>query len=124
MIMDDLHDEEELNKLLEMVIVQERPFTSSIPLIGGLIVRFRTAWNNIATRWYMLPILEQQNRVNQLLARSLQDIDARLIAQDREQSMAAQDLAQIVTQIKQMNALLTRIEQRLAALEEKTTNGT
>jgi GT2 family glycosyltransferase len=39
-------------------------FESSVPLVAAL----RTAWNNIATRWAVAPILAQQNALNVALA--------------------------------------------------------
>ena len=44
--------------------VVEQPFTSSVPVIGPLLVRFRTFWNNIATTWYVRPLTQQQNEYN------------------------------------------------------------
>jgi GT2 family glycosyltransferase len=48
--------------------LRERPFASQVPLLGPLIARFRAAWNNVATRWYVLPLLWQQMEVNRRLA--------------------------------------------------------
>jgi hypothetical protein len=36
-----------------------------------MIARLRTAWNNIATRWYVRPSLDQQTRYNLALQRAL-----------------------------------------------------
>jgi len=44
--------------------IQEQPFESSVPVIGLLIVAFRNAWNNVAARWHVRRILNQQNRYN------------------------------------------------------------
>lgn len=48
-------------------VLREHKFRSRLPLLAGL----RTAWNNVATRWYMLPVLEQQTRFNLATRRSL-----------------------------------------------------
>ncbi len=45
--------------------LQEVRFTSNVPLVGGLIVATRRAWNWMSTRWYVLPLLKQQSRYNE-----------------------------------------------------------
>ncbi|GJM41523.1 MAG: hypothetical protein DHS20C20_18050 [Ardenticatenaceae bacterium] len=82
---------ETLNRLMIDLMAQEplheRPFTSDAPLIGPLIVAFRNAWNWVSTRWYVLPIMQQQIQINQqmqLVINELtqrQELDARRIAQ-------------------------------------------
>ena len=47
--------------------LQEQPFHSDKPLVGRLIVWFRTLWNNVATRWYIIPIMQQQTAINHRL---------------------------------------------------------
>lgn len=97
--------------------VMERPFSSSTPLIGPLIARFRTAWNRISTQWYVRPLLAQQNRYNRLVAERLQDVDARLIAQDRALTQLTHDAAELTAQLVQLNRQLAALDRRLAALE-------
>jgi GT2 family glycosyltransferase len=46
----------------------ERPFVSSVPLLGSLIARFRETWNSVAARWYVRGILNQQLQINRRLA--------------------------------------------------------
>lgn len=108
--------------LSEKAVVQERPFTSTTPLIGSLLAWFRARWNNVSTTWYVRPLLQQQNEFNQLLLRHLQtfsqemqttitQLDERLVAQDHDLVANTRQMAELTMQIKQMNA-------RLAALEE------
>ena len=85
---------ENANWLLEKSQVQERPFTSNTPLIGSLIVRFRTFWNSIAAKWYIRPLLQQQNSFNRLTVSQLREHDQWFMMQDREISDMAHDLAQ------------------------------
>lgn len=47
--------------------VTERPFTSPFPLVA----QFRSLWNSIAAKWYVRPLLAQQNEFNQLVAEQL-----------------------------------------------------
>lgn len=54
----------------------ETTFRSSVPLLAGL----RTRWNNIATRWYVRPNLDQQTRYNLALARAARLMSEQLAA--------------------------------------------
>jgi hypothetical protein len=56
--------------------VVEKPFTSSTPIVGPLLVRFRTFWNNIATTWYVRPLTQQQNEYNYQVWERLQEMRA------------------------------------------------
>jgi hypothetical protein len=112
------------NRLAEKSQVVERPFTSNVPLAGPFIARFREAWNSVSTRWYVRPLLAQQNAYNQMVAEQvrelhgrLQDLDGRLIVQDKEQTNLVHDTAELTTQLIQMNRRLEVIEQRLTRLE-------
>ncbi|MCA9958887.1 MAG: hypothetical protein KC443_07630 [Anaerolineales bacterium] len=102
-------------------VVTERPFTSTTPLIGPLLARFRALWNSISTQWYVRPLLAQQNAYNRLLADRLQDIDTRLVAQDHELTQLVHDTAELTTQVIQMNRRLAAIETHLAALSTQHT---
>ncbi len=110
--------------------VQERPFTSQTAVIGPLIARLRTIWNNIATKWYVRPIVQQQNEFNRLtvthleeIADRFEDLDGRLIAQDKDQSTLAHDLGELTTQLIQTNRLLQSIDDRLSRLEQGGNTG-
>lgn len=101
--------------------IKEQPFVSETPVIGPLLVRFREAWNNVASKWFVRAILQQQNEFNALLVSRLHDIDERLIAQDRDTTLLRHDLAEVTVQLIQTNRLLAGIEERLARLESRTT---
>lgn len=107
----------EEDPLLEKSQVQERPFTSGTPLVGGLIAWLRTQWNNVATTWYVRPLLAQQNEFNRLVVEELHQQDAWLVTQDREQAMLLRETAVITTQVSQLQQRLRAIEQRLSRLE-------
>jgi hypothetical protein len=60
-----------LNKLKDQITsvqarqaLQEKPFVSSIPLLGHIIVKLRAAWNWMSTKWYVRPLIHQQNEFN------------------------------------------------------------
>ena len=107
----------EKDPLLEISQVQERPFTSGVPLLGGLIAWLRTRWNNVATTGYVRPLLVQQNEFNRLIVAQLHEHDAWLITQDREQTALVRETAVIATQAVQLQRQLHSLEQRLGRLE-------
>lgn len=53
--------------------VTPQPFRSETPIIGPLIVWFRRLWNQVATRWFVLPMVEQQNAYNRTLLQALEE---------------------------------------------------
>lgn len=108
-----------LDELLAKGQVRERPFVSHIPIIGRLIAWFRAAWNSVSTKWYVLPLLQQQNEFNaqlvsylRALEERLDDLDERLISMDRDQTALARNVSELTLQLVQMTRLLTAIEAR------------
>ncbi len=108
---------EDADWLLEKSQVRERPFTSTTPIIGPLLVRFREAWNSVATKWYVRPLLQQQNSFNQLVVSQLHEHDQWFVLQDREQTALANELAQISAHLGQVNRRLQQLEKQLTLLE-------
>lgn len=53
--------------------VTPQPFRSETPIIGPLIVWFRRMWNQVATKWFVLPMIEQQNAYNRTLLQALEE---------------------------------------------------
>lgn len=94
--------------------IEERPFHSELPLIGPLIAGFRSLWNNVATRWYVRPLLDQQNEFNRILVERIQEQEGRLIALDREQTLLRHDLAENEAQLVHLQQRLQRAEEQLA----------
>jgi GT2 family glycosyltransferase len=100
----DALDSAALAGLAEAATLVERPFVSTVPLFGPLIARFRTAWNNVASRWYVGYVMEQQNAFNALAVRQLETYELEL----REQ------LALLEEQVVEQEELRRRV-QELAA---------
>ena len=71
-----LHLAQRDRALQQNAYIQEQPFTSATPLIGPLLVKLRTLWNNIATTWYVRPLLQQQNDFNARLFQRLEELTA------------------------------------------------
>ncbi|MCB9422046.1 MAG: hypothetical protein H6667_19755 [Ardenticatenaceae bacterium] len=97
--------------------IQERPFSSETAVIGRLIARVREMWNNISTKWYVRPLLQQQNEFNHLIVNAIHEHDDWLIALDQEQTDLTHNTAELTTQLIQMNRLLHSIDERLSRLE-------
>ncbi len=97
-----------LARLAEAAVVVERPFASHVPLLGPLIARFRTAWNNVASRWYVLHVVEQQNAFNQLAVRQLETYELEL----------AEQLALLEEQVVEQEALRRRVAELAAQVAE------
>jgi hypothetical protein len=110
--------------LLERARVEERPFPSPTPVVGPLLDWLRGLWISVAARWYVRPMLEQQNEFNRLVvthlraqADHLYAQDAPLIAQDRAFVAQTRATAELTAQLIQLNRRLAALEARLDALE-------
>jgi hypothetical protein len=57
-----------LDEARREAVLHEHEFRSALPLVAAL----RRLWNNVATRWYVLPMLHQQTRANLALQRGLE----------------------------------------------------
>lgn len=116
-------EEKEVSDDYEWLIIKsqvaERPFTSETAVIGSLIARFREWWNNISTKWYVRPLLLQQNEFNHLIAQSIHEHDDWLIGLDREQTALTRSTAELTAQLIQMNRLLNSVDERLSRLETR-----
>ncbi|HHH41733.1 MAG TPA: hypothetical protein ENK56_06980 [Chloroflexi bacterium] len=87
--------------------VREQPFRSDKPFIGPLIVRVRSLWNSVATKWYVRPLIQQQNAIN----RRLVEINRQLreeVEQLREELQVAQEtivaLDRELTEVRRLQA--------------------
>lgn len=66
--------QERSRRLNALRVVQEPPSTSKVPIVGPLLAWLRSLWNRLATRWYVRPLLEQQNRFNQELVQAFDEL--------------------------------------------------
>lgn len=123
------HLHEELIAGLEAAqMVRGQPFRSDVPGVGWLIAWFRSAWNSISTKWYVLPLLQQQNEFNAALVHYLRAVqhatdarqersdalgeivEQRLIDLDRDQAILAQNVAELSYQLRRLNRSLATAE--------------
>ncbi len=95
--------------------LRSQPFTSNAPLIGPLIARFRTAWNDVASRWYLDHLMSQQNDFNRLAVEQIETYEAEL----REQVELLEEQIVIVAEgqqrVQELEAQLADLERELAA---------
>ena len=103
--------------LLEKGTVVEQPFVSNTPIFGPLIAWFRTQWNNVAAKWYVRPMLSQQNEYNRLLVERVRDFETYTYElsseQDHDLSRLRHDVAALHLQLKQLNRQLDELNDRL-----------
>lgn len=102
-------------------LIEERPFTSSAPLIGPLIVWLRTQVNNAGPRWHVRQLLAQQVEFNGAVTRALSETattaQSAALSAEASSALLASRLAAVVAQQAELIARLRTLEQRLAALE-------
>jgi GT2 family glycosyltransferase len=104
--------------LLAAATLEARPFVSTAPLIGPLIARFRTAWNNVASRWYIQHVIDQQNEFNRLAVAQLAE---QLTAYEREARQQLELLEQQIVERTEMEQRLQQLSAQLVELERRLT---
>ena len=91
---------ESLNQLMINLLAQEplheQPFTSTAPLVGPLIVALRRAWNWMSTRWYVLPIMNQQAETNHKMILLLNELV-------QQHELDTQRIAELEARLAQLN---------------------
>ena len=97
--------------------VQEVPFASSLPLVA----RLREAWASVAARWFVRPLVQQQNVANRALLAELRAAEQRLrdqaaiaLAQQAETAELAAQQAELQAELAELVGLVTAVEERLA----------
>ncbi len=104
---DDRFDRARLDELAGRAALREYEFASAAPGVGGLVARFRNAWNSVATKWQVRPLLAQQSAFNAALVEWLarrqmgqgaageRDLDAERIGLDRTATALNRDVATV-----------------------------
>lgn len=106
---------QDVQALVERAVVQERPFTSPIPLVAWL----RERWSRVAAKWMVRDMVQQQNTFNQQLVGRLQEQIERLLSQEQGQAELVADTQALLSELRALNRQLSAIEARLARLEEE-----
>ena len=55
-------------------IIREVPFSSSVPVVGKLVVALRNLWNWVSTKWYVRALVQQQVEFNALVAQAFNEM--------------------------------------------------
>jgi hypothetical protein len=119
------------HELQSLAYVRAQPFASETPVIGRLIVLVRELWCNVATRWYIHPILRQQNDFNQALVdlfremyetqndtrQRLEQVEQRLVSMDRDMTLLARKMAEGEYRARQGELEANALASRLGKLE-------
>ncbi|MFN8483724.1 MAG: hypothetical protein U0768_11860 [Anaerolineae bacterium] len=82
-----------LDVLERQAAVFERPFLSQVPVLGPAIAGVREGWNSVSTKWYVRPMLQQQNEFNLAVVRLLGDLTRQVAA--LEERLAALEAAAV-----------------------------
>ena len=93
--------------------VQPLSFQSSVPVIGSFIAALRTAWNSVATKWQIRHVLDQQNRFNLIVYRSLGDLAQAAQTVSDKTDWLSQVGQQLVEQVDGVSEQLEELELRL-----------
>lgn len=84
--------------------LEEFEFRSTVPVIGPLIGRFRSLWFNVAARWAIRYLAQQQDQINRSLARQQEQIAQRLAQQQAvlvaEQGLLAEEMVRLILQLR------------------------
>ncbi len=118
--------------------IQERPFVSYTPVVGRFIAWFREQWNSVAAKWYVRPMIQQQNAFNHVLVQMLQELvdiqadlnreiyerldelDQRAIGSDHDITLSARIIAEDGHRLRQLQKRLEQLEETLLNMHRKT----
>jgi O-antigen biosynthesis protein len=99
-------------------LVQEQPFRSGAPFVGRFVIYLRSRFNNLSTRWYVQPILQQQNEFNQAAYRALEDVERQIENLDAPMVMHNAIVYERLSRLeKTTNDRLDAVDERLARIE-------
>ena len=94
--------------LLDLMIehrLQEPNFTSALPVLGSLIVLLRRAWNWMSTKWYVIPIMQQQSGINAQMTLLMQQIIEWHAVSRQEIAQLEARVATLEAQLRQQDAV-------------------
>jgi len=110
--------EELLSHLHANWTLKEQPFHSDALLIGPAIAGLREAFNNISTRWYVLPLVQQQTEFNAQVVTMLAALESGLAISLASLNVRNLDMAELVQELSTLAERLQTIERRLSKAEK------
>ena len=109
----------ELESLDSAGQVTPRSFTSQVPILGPLIVAVRNFVNNLATRWYVQALLDQQVAFNADVTRVLAQTS---LMAEHQSGFLAENLAGLQWQVLALEARVAELEEELERRTRNTTD--
>lgn len=101
-------------------LVEERPFRSSVPVIGPVVAWLRSRLNDAGPRWHVRAILAQQIEFNAAVYRAVRAIateaDAGQLQTQATAAVLTERLEALATEQQRLLDRLQSLEQRLTAL--------
>lgn len=110
------HQTEEVATLAQRATLDEWRFSSDKPLVGSLIAAFRQRWHDVAGKWALRHLRQQQERFNHLLLRLLQQQAAGAVARDDQIHSNAADIDAL---LRELLALQRSLAETITGLQEK-----
>jgi GT2 family glycosyltransferase len=86
----------------QIPVLREHDFRSNMPVVGPLIQLARRGLYRLTAQWAVRVAVEQQNRINQMIAQRLEEYDARLIALDSDLTHLSRSLAEMAVQVRHL----------------------
>ncbi len=99
--------------------VTPRPFTSQVPVFGPLIVAVRNFVNNLATRWYVQSLLDQQVAFNASVTRLLEQTS---LLPEHQSGFLAEQVAGLQWQVLALERRVAELEEELERRTRDTTD--
>lgn len=97
-------------------VLREHEFSSAVPFVGGLIARFRRAWNSVSTRYYVISVITQQMAFNQLSVDLLTQLGQGI---ERQEGALAAWVSQASRELQELRARVEASELREKELREE-----
>lgn len=79
--------------------LREFTFRSTVPLLGPFIARLRDLWYNVAARWAVRDLIQQQEAINRQLAAYIQALEQRITALVEENALLARESARTMQRL-------------------------
>lgn len=97
--------DEALLSLATHTELSETHFTSNVPMLGPFIVAVRRWWNWMSTKWYVLPVLQQQSQINARMSLILDSLA-------HWQTLNTKSLARLQARVTELETRLEKLENR------------
>lgn len=101
----------------ELPEIREHDFQSRVPVLGPIIQFIRRALYQLTAKWGIVVVIDQQNRMNQMIMQHLnrqaceldtrlRELDDRLIDQDRDLAYLSRTIAELELRQRHLAKLL------------------